>query len=86
MQEKELKRGFVMLIKAEEVKGFNKLTDIHQKIFKDFLGNWYKRWDHPERHQPTKVALKRDRGAGIYLRVDMSDGDWYHIKSAITFF
>lgn len=75
-----------MLIKAEEVKGFKELSDTHQKIFSDFLHNWYKRWEYPERHQPLQVALKRDRGAGMYLRVDMSDGDWYHVKSAIIFF
>lgn len=75
-----------MLKKAEEVKGFNKLSDDCKEIFKSFLNNWYKRWEHPERHQPMKVSLKRDRGVGIYLRVDMSDGDWYHVQSATTFF
>ncbi len=75
-----------MLKKAEEVKGFNKLPDACKEIFSDFLNNWYKRWDHPERHQPLQVALKCDRGAGTYLRVDMSDGNWYHVKSATIFF
>ncbi|NLW90973.1 MAG: hypothetical protein GXY34_05170 [Syntrophomonadaceae bacterium] len=74
------------LTAAEQVKGFNKLSEAHKQIFKDFLKNWYGRWDHPENHQPLRVGFKRDKSAGAYLRVDMSDGDWYHVKSAITFF
>ncbi|MEA4926329.1 MAG: hypothetical protein VB084_13585 [Syntrophomonadaceae bacterium] len=65
------------LILPYEVKGYGSLSNFDQGIFKDFLFNWYSRWEYPERHQPEQVRCDED-----YLRVDMTDGNWYHVRSA----
>lgn len=73
------------LTAPEDVAGYNKLSEDHKKLLSEFLKNFYKAWDYPEDHLPTKVTFKKDKVEGAYLRVDFN-GEWYHVKSPNTWY
>lgn len=68
-----------VLAKPENVKGYSKLSEECKKLFAAFLENFYKAWEYPEEHMPTKVCFKKDRSNSGYLRVDFKDM-WLHVK------
>jgi hypothetical protein len=70
----------------EKVRGFNLLSDFNKELFRQFIVNFYNAWEFPERHVPIKVALKRDKFNGTYIRVDFKSGDWYHVKGPYTWY
>lgn len=70
-------KGYV-LTKPEDVKGFNKLSEECKKIFAAFLKNFYKDWECPEEYVPEKVAFKKDKASGAYLRVEFTN-EWFHV-------
>lgn len=72
--------------KAEEVKGYSQLSDADKALFAQFLSNFYSAWDYPEKHIPVQVKLKSDKANGRYLRVDLINGDWYHVKNPSTWY
>ena len=73
------------LKRAEDVKGYDKLSDTSKAIFKEFLGNFYKRWEYPEKHMPEKVKLVKDKADGEYLRVDFATM-WLHVKNSTIWY
>ncbi len=71
---------------ADEVKGYSSLCEEDKALFRAFLRNFYRgsSW------VPEKVARKRDRSNGDYLRVDFK-GEykghrWLHVKNAVTWY
>jgi hypothetical protein len=68
------------LTPPEQIKGFNKLSEEHKKLFRAFLKNWYKALGEPEDHQPVKVTFLK-----TYLRVDFK-GEWYHVTGTNTWY
>lgn len=70
-----------MLKKAEEVKGYDQLSDARKVVLAQFLTNFYAAWEYPEKCIPVQVRVRRDKSNGVYLRVDLIDGSWYHVKS-----
>jgi len=71
---------------AGEVKGYADLSEDDQRLFREFLSNFYRgsTWI------PEKVARKKDRSNGSYLRVDF-EGDyrghrWLHVKSPTVWY
>lgn len=76
-------RGCV-LKKPDQVTGFNTLNESHRELFTAFLKNFYDRWEFPEKHQPKKVRYVNDKMP--YLRVDCSDGLWFHVLSPTRWF
>lgn len=77
-------RGDVLTL-PEEVAGYNKLNENHRKLFREFLKKFYKAWEYPENHLPVKVAFKKDKVDGAYLKVDFND-EWYHIKGPTNWY
>lgn len=73
------------LTAPEDVVGYNKLSEECKKLFRVFLENFYKVWEYPEDHVPVRVAFKKDRANGSYLRVDFN-GEWYHVKGPTTWY
>lgn len=60
---------------TKKIKNYNKLGPNAKKAFDIFLKRFYGAWEFPEGHAPISV----DMGKG-FLRVDLSDGSWLHIK------
>lgn len=73
------------LKRAEDVKGFSALSSENKALFKEFLNNFYKSWEHPEKHVPLKVKLIRDKANGQYLRVDFTTM-WLHVINSTTWY
>ena len=72
---------------VSEVMGFKRLHPAHQELFKKFYNNYLKQWeDDSEQHKPVKVAFRRDDNNGAYLRVDLADGSWLHVKGQHTWY
>ena len=63
------------MFNAEEVKGFNKLSDADKELFKKFCERFYRAWEYPEEHAPVKIEKMDSR----YLKVTLKDGMWLHI-------
>lgn len=74
-----------MLKPAEEVKGYQALSEQEKRMFAEFLTNFYQAWEFPEKHIPIAVKPDFDEGAGKYLRVEF-DMMWLHVKSPTTWF
>lgn len=77
--------------KAETVKGFEKLSPTNQKMFQEFLDNFYARQgiDTRETMIPQKVVMKSDKSNGAYLRFDYSvngRATWLHVKNPTTWY
>lgn len=70
------------LTASSEVKGYEDLDDLYKQRFEQFLKNFYKSWEFPEQHIPVKVAFKKDKSNGSYLRVDFKDGTWLHVTGS----
>lgn len=70
-----------VLKQCSKIKGFELLNESYQKMLIGFIYNFYRGWDHPEKHKVKKVELISDKANGIFLRVDCSKGEWYHVKS-----
>lgn len=80
-----------MMQKAETVKGFKKLSPTNQKMFQEFLDHFYARQgiDTRETIIPQKVAMKRDKSNGVYLRFDYllnNRATWLHVKNRTTWY
>ncbi|MFZ3373151.1 MAG: hypothetical protein WA131_09040 [Desulfitobacteriaceae bacterium] len=75
-----------LLVKAPTIRGFDLLNPANQAMFIGFLKNFYSGWEHPEKHQIKKVGLIADKANGVYLRVDCSKGEWYHVKNSGTWY
>jgi hypothetical protein len=76
----------IELKKPEEVKGCNALPDSYKLIFSEFLKYFYRGWEYPEKHIPQKVQLRKDKSNGVYIRVDLENGEWYHVKNATCWY
>jgi hypothetical protein len=74
------------LKQAEEVRGFDRLSREDQRLFQEYLKNFYAAWEFPEQWIPVKVVRKYDRGNGSYLRVDFTGSRWLHVKNAATWY
>lgn len=75
--------------KPEEVKGFSKLMAANQKLFRDFLKNFYNAWEDPDRYEPISVSFKKDKANGAYLKFEYKvDGRraWLHVKGPRTWY
>ncbi|MEN6462214.1 MAG: hypothetical protein ABFC94_12695 [Syntrophomonas sp.] len=68
-----------VLRKPDQVPGYHKLSEDHQKLFTAFLNNFYRSWEFPEKHLPKKVKYIADKIP--YLRINCEDGNWLHILS-----
>jgi hypothetical protein len=75
-----------LMAKVESIKGINQLSFASKTTFIGFLRNFYNAWGRPEKHEVKKVKLEKDKANGVYLRVDCSKGEWYHVKSPITWY
>lgn len=72
------------MLTAENVKGFDKLI-VNAELFRAFLNNFYNSWGLEARETivPLKVAYKKDKANGAYLRFDYEiEGkrEWLHVK------
>lgn len=67
-------------MEGRPIQGLDKLLPANQKLFRRFYNNYMAQWDDPTDHEPVKVAYKKDKGNGAYLRVDLADGTWLHVK------
>lgn len=74
------------MFNINKIKGNDKLIDSHKILFDKFLINFYNAWEYPEDHQPLKVTFKRESANRSFLRVDCSDGSWYHIIGPNTWY
>lgn len=77
--------------KAETVKGFEKLSLTNQKMFQEFLDNFYCRQGIDARKTiiPQTVAMRSDKSNGSYLRFDYlvnGRATWLHVKSPTTWY
>lgn len=64
------------MFNAKNIKGYYKLNSVDQFVFDSFLKRFYEAWEYPEDHKP--VGIKVEKG---YLRVDLNDGSWLHVKA-----
>lgn len=64
-----------ILTAPEQVKDYDKLSEDNKKLFTAFLTNFYKTWEYPEEHQPTKVEFIAKEN---YLKV-IFNKDWLHV-------
>lgn len=76
----------MQLKKAEEIRGYTQLSDANKALFAKFLKNFNAAREYPEKHIPIKVKVTRDQENGVYLRVDLINGDWYHVKGPTTWY
>ena len=74
-----------MLKRAEQINGYHELSDENKKIFAEFLLNFYRAWEFPERYIPLAVRKDCDEEAGEYLRVEF-DSIWLHVKSPTVWY
>lgn len=73
------------LLKAELIKGFNKLSKTDQDMFKGFLKNFYAAFEHPEDHAITKVSVaheRRGRQVVEFVKAKCASGEWFHVMSS----
>lgn len=64
------------MFNTSQISGYVNLDIKDKKLFNYFLQRFYKAWEYPEDHEP--IAVKVQKG---FLRVDLSDGSWLHVKS-----
>jgi hypothetical protein len=74
-----------MLKPAHKVRGYQNLSEHDKKTFAEFLANFYRAWEFPEKHIPISVKPAYDEGAGEYLRVEFNEM-WLHVKSPTVWF
>lgn len=60
---------------TKNIKGYNQITGNAKKVFDYFLAKFYKAWEFPEDHTPISVKVQKG-----FLRVDLNDGSWLHVK------
>lgn len=60
---------------TKKIKNYNKLGANTKKALDIFLKRFYSAWEFPEEHTP--IAVNKGKG---FLRVDLKDGSWLHVK------
>lgn len=63
------------MFETKNIKNYNRLGLNAKKAFDSFLKRFYNAWEFPLDHTPVKVSM----GKG-FLRVDLEDGSWLHVK------
>jgi hypothetical protein len=71
---------------VEQVQGLENLLPANQKLFRKFYRNYMRQWEDPSGREPVKVAYRKDKANGPYLRVEMDDGTWLHVKGPNTWY
>lgn len=64
------------MFETKKIKGYYKLNSIDKLIFDSFLKRFYEAWEYPEEHKPVAVNVQKG-----YIRVDLNDGSWLHVKA-----
>lgn len=63
------------MFNASQISGYGKLDIKDKKLFDYFLRKFYRAWKYPEDHEPISVKVQKG-----FLRVDLRDGSWLHVK------
>lgn len=75
---------------AEDIKGFNKMLEGNQKLFRQFWNNFINAHglDARENIKPVSVKFCKD-SSGSYLRFDYKyygSSEWLHVKGPHTWY
>lgn len=82
------KGGFGMMA-AEDVRGFESLSEVHCEIFKGFLINFFNAQGAEARKSLMPLSVKLVKGKRSYLRFDYERygrKEWLHVTSPGTWY
>lgn len=78
------------LVKANEVEGYEILSEENQQLFTHFLKNFYRVWEHPENFVPISVYVCSEEGKKFlkYVYTDMRTKrkEWLHVVDPDTWY